>query len=108
MGPKNPSFHVIAVCCSVSTPSIPISMRTLSLVCFSVHNILCTFIPTQISHALIFFPIFFVIVHVSQQYETVGKISVLPTLFPCLCLRVCLAITFLIHSLWLFLSPPFV
>src|SRR6218665_521770 len=33
--PKNPSFLLSAVCCSVSS-SIPISMRTLSLVFFSV------------------------------------------------------------------------
>src|SRR6218665_838212 len=38
--PKNPSFLLSAVCCSVSSSSIPISMRTLSLVFFSVHDIL--------------------------------------------------------------------
>src|SRR6218665_2215476 len=38
--PKNPSFLLSAVCCSISSSSIPISMRTLSLVFFSVHDIL--------------------------------------------------------------------
>src|SRR6218665_2995306 len=52
---KNPSFLLSAVCCSVSSSSIPISMRTLSLVFFSVHNILCIFLHIHISHALIFF-----------------------------------------------------
>src|SRR6218665_568834 len=36
--PKNPSYLLSAVCCSVSSSSIPISMRTLSLVFFSVHD----------------------------------------------------------------------
>src|SRR6218665_1678891 len=54
--PKNPSFLLSAVCCSVSSSSIPISMRTLSLVFFSVHDILCIFLHIHISHALIFFP----------------------------------------------------
>src|SRR6218665_1022190 len=79
--PKNPSFLLSAVCCSVSSSSIPISMRTLSLVFFSVHDILCIFLHIHISHALIFFSIFFVIVHVSQPYRTVGKINVLTILF---------------------------
>src|SRR6218665_198680 len=73
-------------------------MSTLSLVFFSVHDILCIFLHIHLSHALIFFSIFFVIVHVSQQYRTVGKISVLTILFLCLCSRVCLAITFLIQT----------
>src|SRR6218665_2289137 len=102
--PKNPSFLLSTVCCSVSSSSIPISMRTLSL----VHDILCIFLHIHILHALIFFSIFFVIVHVSQPYRTVGKINVLTILFLCLCSRVCLAITFLVQSLLLFLSPPFV
>src|SRR6218665_7350 len=51
--PKNPSFLLSAVCCSVSSSSIPISMRTLSLVFFSVHNILFIFLHIHISHALI-------------------------------------------------------
>src|SRR6218665_3965758 len=46
--PKNPSFLLSAVCCSVSSSSIPISMRTLSLVFFSVHDILCTSLPNVI------------------------------------------------------------
>src|SRR6218665_3570628 len=79
--PKNPSFLLSAVCCSISSSSIPISMCTLSLVFFSVHDILCIFLHIHISHALIFFSIFFVIVHVSQPYRTVGKISVLTILF---------------------------
>src|SRR6218665_2607531 len=97
--PKNPNFLLSAVCCSVSSSSTPISMRTLSLVFFSVLDILCIFLQIHISHALIFFSIFFVIVHISQPYRTVGKISVLTTLFSCLCSRVCLTITFLIQSL---------
>src|SRR6218665_1561579 len=80
--PKNSSFLLSAVCCSVSSSSIPISMRTLSLVFFSVHDIHCTFLHIHISHALIFFSIFCVIVHVSQPYRTVGKINVL-TIFFC-------------------------
>src|SRR6218665_1345184 len=89
--PKNPSFLLSAVCCcNVSSSSIPISMRTLSLVFFSVHDILCIFFHIHTSHALIFFFIFFVIVHVSQPYRTVGKINVLTILFCCLCSRVCL------------------
>src|SRR6218665_3235447 len=78
---KNPSFLLSAVCCSVLSSSIPISMRTLSLVFFSVHDILCIFLHIHISHALIFFSIFFVIVHISQPYRTVGKINVLTILF---------------------------
>src|SRR6218665_1455196 len=73
--PKNPSFLLSAVCGSVSSSSIPISMRTLSLVFFSVHDILCIFLHIHISHVLICFSIFFVIVHVSQPYRTVGKIK---------------------------------
>src|SRR6218665_1414249 len=53
--PKNPNFLPSAVCCSVSSSSIPISMRTLSLVFFSAHDILCIFLQIHISHALIFF-----------------------------------------------------
>src|SRR6218665_1545776 len=63
--PKNPSFLLRAVCCSVSSFPIPISMRTLSLVFFSLLDILCIFLHIQISNALIF-SIFFVIGHVSQ------------------------------------------
>src|SRR6218665_19735 len=87
--PNNPSFLLSAVCYSVSSSSIPISMRTLSLVFFSVHDILCIFLHIHISHALIFFSIFFVIVHVSQPYITVGKISVLTILF-FVCMFLCL------------------
>src|SRR6218665_3757351 len=54
--PKNLSFLLSAVCCSVSSSSISISMRTLSLVFFSVHVILCIFLHIHIPHALIFFP----------------------------------------------------
>src|SRR6218665_935749 len=72
--PKNPRFLLSAVCCSISSSSISISMRTLSLVFFSVHDILCIFLHIHISHALIFFSIFFVIVHVSQPYRAVGKL----------------------------------
>src|SRR6218665_2562161 len=69
--PKNPSFLLIAVCCSVSSSSIPVSMRTLSLVFFYVHDILCIFLHIHISHVLIFFSIFFVIVH--SHTELFGK-----------------------------------
>src|SRR6218665_3980798 len=53
--PKNRSFLLIAVCCNISSSSTPISNRTLSLVFFSVHDILCIFLHIHISHALIFF-----------------------------------------------------
>src|SRR6218665_553408 len=79
--PKNPSFLLSSVCCSVSSSSIPISMRTLSLVFSSVHDILCIFLHIHTSHALIFFSIFFAIVHVSQPYRSVRKISDLTILF---------------------------
>src|SRR6218665_1721410 len=50
--PKNPSFLLSAVCCSVSSSSIPISMRTLSLVFFSIHDSLCIFLPIGCCHNL--------------------------------------------------------
>src|SRR6218665_3991241 len=53
--PKNPSFLLSAICCSVSSSSIPISMRTFSLVFFSVHDILFIFLHIHVSHAVIFF-----------------------------------------------------
>src|SRR6218665_2265022 len=84
--PKNPSFLLSTVCCSVPSSSIPISLRTLSLVFFSVHDILCIFLHIHI-------------LHVSQPYRTVGKISILTIHFVCLCSHVCLTITFLIQSL---------
>src|SRR6218665_4132958 len=56
--PKNSSFLLSAVCCSFSSSSIPISIRTFSLVFFSIHEILCIFLHIHISHALIFFPFF--------------------------------------------------
>src|SRR6218665_2331087 len=46
--PKNPSFLLIAVCFSVSSSSTPISNRTLSLVFFSAHDILCIFFHIHI------------------------------------------------------------
>src|SRR6218665_308156 len=79
--PNNLNFLLSAVCCSISSSYIPISMRTLSLIFVSVHDSLCIFLHIHISHALIFFSIFFVIVHASQPYRTVGKISVLNILF---------------------------
>src|SRR5688572_16294305 len=60
--PKNLNFVLNTVCCSVSSFSIPIPMRTQSLVLFSIHDILCIFLHIHISHALIFFLIFLVIV----------------------------------------------
>src|SRR6218665_1660058 len=54
--PKNPSFLIITICCSVSSSYSPISNLTLSLVFFSVHDILCIFLYIHPSHALIFFP----------------------------------------------------
>src|SRR6218665_2424648 len=79
--PKSPSFLLIVVCCSVSYSSIPISIRTLSLVFFPVHDTLFIFLHILISHSMIFLSIFFAIVHVSQPYRTVGKVSVLTILF---------------------------
>src|SRR6218665_3054480 len=97
--PKNPSFFLSAVCCSVSSSSISISMRTLSLVFFSVHDILCIFLHIHISHALIFFP-FSLSLSTSHSHTGLSGKSV-PSLlfFSWLCSRVCLAITFLIQSL---------
>src|SRR6218665_3002063 len=46
--PKYPNFLLSAVCCSISSASIPISMHTLSLVFFSVHDILCIFLHIHI------------------------------------------------------------
>jgi len=36
--PKNPSFLLIAVCCDISSSSIPISTHTLSVIFFSIHE----------------------------------------------------------------------
>src|SRR6218665_374181 len=106
--PKNPSFPLSTVCCSVSFSSIPISMRTLSLVFFSVHDILCIFLHIHISYAFIFFPfslsLFTSHSHTGLSGKSVSSLS----FFSCLCSRVCLTITFLIQSLKLFLLPPFV
>src|SRR6202046_1376251 len=79
--PKNPSFLLIAICCNVSSFSTPIFRRTSSFVFFSIHDILCIFLHIHISQALIFFSKFFVIVHVSQPYNTVGKIIAPTSLF---------------------------
>src|SRR3984885_8958132 len=79
--PKNPSFLLIAICCNVSSFSTPIFRRTSSFVFFSIHYILCIFLHIHILQALIFFSKFFVIVHVSQPYNTVGKIIALTSLF---------------------------
>src|ERR1700733_14447804 len=79
--PKNPSFFLNAICSSVSSVSTPIFRRTSSFVFFSIHDILCIFLHIHISHALIFFSKFFVIVHVSQPYNIVGKIIALISLF---------------------------
>src|SRR5688572_23871181 len=79
--PKNPSFLRNAICCNDSSFSIPISMRTPSFVFFSIQDILSIFLHIHISQALIFFLRFFVIVHVSQPYSTVGKINALTSLF---------------------------
>src|SRR6218665_2108614 len=49
--PKNPSFLLSAVCCSILSSSTPISMRTLSSVFFSVF-FLCIFLHIHISHAV--------------------------------------------------------
>src|SRR6218665_3866464 len=105
--PKSPSFLLSVVCCSVSSSSLQISMRTLSLVFFSVRDILFIFLHILVSHALIFFSVFFVIVNVPQLYRTVGKISILIILFSCLCSRVCLAVTFLIHCSFSYRHPSF-
>src|ERR1043165_9891812 len=79
--PKNLSFAFSIVCCSLSSFSIPISMRTELLVLFSIHDILCIFLHIYISHALIFFFIFLVIVHVSLPYVIVGMIRAFTNLF---------------------------
>src|SRR5678816_4166172 len=79
--PKNLNFALSTVCCSVSSFSIPIPMCTQSLVLFSIHDILCIFLHIHISHALIFFLIFLVIVHVSLPYVTVGMIRAFTNLF---------------------------
>src|SRR5688572_5367695 len=79
--PKNPSFLRNAICCNDSSFSIPISMRTPSFVFFSIQDILSIFLHIHISQALIFFLRFFVIVHVSQPYSTVGKINALTSSF---------------------------
>src|SRR6218665_1581022 len=97
--PKNPSFLLSAVCCSVSSSSIPISVRTLSLVFFSVHDILCILLHIHISHALIFFPFSLSLSMSHSHTELSGKSVSLLSFFSCLCSRVCLSITFLIQSL---------
>src|ERR1043165_1657719 len=79
--PKNLNFALSTVCCSVSSFSIPMSMCTESLVLFSIHDILCIFLHMYISHALIFFLIFLVIVHVSLPYVIVGMIRAFSNLF---------------------------
>src|SRR6218665_1832520 len=71
-------------------------MRTLSLVFFSVHYILCIFLHIHISHALIFFP-FSLSLSTSHSHTELS-------FFSCLCSRVCLAITFLIQLLYRFIS----
>src|ERR1700733_12578089 len=53
--PKNPSFLLNAICCSVSSFSTPIFRRTSSFVFFSIHDVLCIFLHIHISYALIFF-----------------------------------------------------
>src|SRR6218665_1735634 len=97
--PKNPSFLLSAVCCSVSSSSIPISMRTLSLVFFSVQDILCIFLQIHISHALIFFSISLSLSTSHSHRELLEKLMFSLSFLLCLCSRVCLAITFLIQSL---------
>src|SRR6218665_1016369 len=97
--PKNPSFLLIAVYCSVSSSSIPISNRTLSLVFFSVHDILCIFLHIHISHALIFFPFSLSLSTPHSHTKLSGQSVTSLSFLSCLCSRVCLAITFLIQSL---------
>src|SRR6218665_2374268 len=72
---KIPSFLLIAVCCSLPSSSIPIFTRTLSLVLFSVREILCNLPPYPHLTCVDLFSSLFVIVHVSQSCRTVGKIS---------------------------------
>src|ERR1700733_14177556 len=79
--PKKHNFHLVANCCSVSSFSIPNSLRTDSFVLFSVHEILSIFLQIHISQALIFFSILCVFVHDSHPYITTGKISALTSLF---------------------------
>src|SRR6218665_2386190 len=87
-------FLVSAVCCSISSSSIPISMRTLSLVFFFVHDILCIFLHIRISHALIFFPFSLSLSTSHSQTGLSGKLVSSLSFFSCLCSRVCLGITF--------------
>src|SRR6218665_26244 len=70
--PKNPSSLLIALSFRVSSSSIPIFKHTLSLVFFSVHDILSIFLHIHISHALIF-----CLCHCPhlKPYKTVVKIS---------------------------------
>src|SRR6218665_2577684 len=66
----------LAVCCSVSSSSsIPFSLRTLSLVFFSVHDFLCIFLHIRISHALIFFPFSRLRSHTELSGKSVSLLS---------------------------------
>src|SRR6218665_3685150 len=49
-------------------------MRTLSLVFFSVHDILCIFLHIHISHALIFFPLSLSLSTSHSHTELSGKL----------------------------------
>src|SRR6218665_1329583 len=73
--PKNPSFLLIAVCCSFSSSSFSISNRTFSLVFFSVNDIFCISLHSHISHALIFFP-FSLSLSTSQSHTKLSGKSV--------------------------------
>src|SRR6218665_1003387 len=88
--PKNQSFLLITVCCSVSSSSIPISMRTLSLVFFSVNDILCISLHIHISHALIFFP-FSLSLSTSHSHTELSEKLMFSLSFFCVSMLTCLS-----------------
>src|SRR6218665_620455 len=98
--PKKPSFLLIAVCRRISSSSIPISNRTLSLVFFSIHDILCTFLHIHISHALISFPFSLSLSTSHSHTKLSGKSVTSLSFLSCLCSCVCLAIISLVQSLY--------
>jgi len=83
---------------NVSFSSIPISKHTLLLVFFYIHDILCIFPHIHISHALIFFSIFFVMTTSHSHTELSGKSVTSLSFFLCLCSLVCLAKYVIIYT----------
>src|SRR6218665_1668794 len=97
--PNNPSFLLIAVCCSFSSSSFPISNRTFSLVFFSVNDILCISLHIHISHALIFFTFSLSLSTSHSHTKLSGKSVTSLSFLSYLCSHVCLVVTFLVQSL---------